>query len=136
MAPLKALNPMLKFIFNTIVLAVLSTALAFTPVQLNAQSTNKAPTAKPAAKKSRSIPFSGTVTAIDKSAKTLKVDKRVLQITSETKIQKADKPTMLETGAVGDYVTGSYQKAEDGRLLAHSIYFGGKTKTSSSETKK
>jgi hypothetical protein len=119
-----------------LILSVLTAALAVMPAQLHAQTTNKAPSAKPAAKKSRSIPFSGTVTAIDKSAKTLKVDKRILQITSETKILKADKPAMLENGAVGDYVTGSYQKADDGRLLAHSIYFGGKTKTTTAETKK
>jgi hypothetical protein len=126
---------MLKLILKPFAFAILTATLAFTPLQLQAQTTNKPPAAKTTAKKSRSIPFSGTVTAIDKSAKTLKVDKRILQITSETKIQKADKPAMLETGAVGDYVTGSYQKADDGRMIAHSIYFGGKTKTTA-DTKK
>jgi hypothetical protein len=132
---------MLKLILKTLILSLLAVAFVLSPLQLPAQTTNKAPAAKPAAvekpaaKKSRSIPFSGTIIAIDKSAKTIKVDKRLLQVTSETKIVKADKPAMLENGAVGDYVTGSYQKADDGRLLAHSIYFGGKTKTTTDSKK-
>jgi hypothetical protein len=134
---------MLKPILNTLVRSVLAAALAGIPLQLRAQTTNQPPAAKqpavekkePAVKKSRSIPFSGSLVAVDKAAKTITVGKRTLQITSETKILKADKPAMLENGVPGEYVTGSYQKADDGKLLAHSVYFGGKTKTKSGTKK-
>ena len=129
-------------ISETIALTLLAAALAASPLPLSAQTTNKAPAKKaapeqkePAEKKSRAIPFSGNIAAIDKNAKTITVGKRTLQITSETKLQKADKPATVADGAVGEYVTGSYNKADDGKLLAHSVYFGGKTKAKT-DTKK
>jgi hypothetical protein len=121
-------------IHKIIALALLAAALTASPLPLSAQTTtNKAPATKaekkdPAAKKARAIPFSGNIGAIDKAAKTITVGKRTLQITSETKLQKADKPATLADGAVGDYVTGSYNKTDAGKLLAHSVYFGGRTK--------
>ena len=132
MQPLNSLTSMLKFILKTIVLSLLASTIAVVPLQLHAQTTNKA---SAAVKKSRSTPFYGNLMAIDKTAKTFKVDKRIIQITSETKIIKADKPATLDNAVLGEYITGSYQKADDGRLLAHSIYFGGKTKTTT-DTKK
>ncbi|HSU53280.1 MAG TPA: hypothetical protein VLT36_04400 [Candidatus Dormibacteraeota bacterium] len=118
-------------------------AVLVASVPARAQSTNKAPaekkssaTAEPSTKKSRSIPFEGNVTGVDKSAKTLKVDKRTFQITSETKIYKGDKAALLESGTEGEYVTGSYKKTEDGKLIANSVYFGGKSKGKSAEKKK
>jgi hypothetical protein len=120
---------------KTIALTLLAAAITALPLPLSAQTTNKAPAKKaapeksePAARKSRSIPFSGDIAAIDKAAKTITVGQRTFQITSETKLQKADKPATLADGAVGEYVTGSYKKTNDGKLLAHSVYFGGKTK--------
>jgi len=120
---------------------LLIVAMAAGPAQLLAQNTNKAvvpkksTAAEPAVKKSRAIPFSGNLKAVDKTAKTITVDKRTFQITAETKILKADKPASLENGVAGEYVTGSYTKSDDGKLLAHSIYFGGKTKAKGAEKK-
>ncbi len=128
---------------GTIALPLFAAAIALIPLQLPAQPTNKPSAAKPpaverkepAVKKSRSIPFYGNLKTIDKTAKTFSVDKRVIQITSETKILRAEKPATLESGVLGEYVTGSYHKADDGKLLAHSLYLGGKTKTTT-DTKK
>lgn len=91
-----------------------------------AESSEKAET-----KKSRSLPFHGTIIAVDKSAKTLSVGKRVFQVTSETKVFKGPEkaPATLADAAVGERITGSYQQAAGGKLTARSIYLGGKTES-------
>src|SRR5580765_5004738 len=114
---------MRNLVLKTTSLALLAAALTATPLPISAQTTNKPPAAKaekkdPATKKSRAVPFYGNIGAIDKAAKTITVGKRILQITSETKIQKADKPATLADGAIGDYVTGSYNKTDAGKLIA------------------
>lgn len=106
--------------------------LAGSPLAACGQSTNK--TAKTTSEKSDTatkkpaIPFQGHLLELDKAAKTIKVDKRTFQITSETKIHRGDKPATLEDGVKGEYITGTYKKGEDGKLIAGSIYFGGKNK--------
>jgi len=119
------------------------------PLQVRAQNTNKATAPAKTEKKSaneksdapakkQSIPFQGHLLEINESAKTIKVDKRIFEITHETKIHRGDKEAVLKDGVKGEYVTGSYTKAEDGKLIAKSIYFGGKPKdkSSSKETSK
>jgi hypothetical protein len=112
-------------------------------MQARAQSTNKAtPPAKTEKKsgseksdapaKKQSIPFQGHLLEINETAKTIKVDKRTFEITHETKIHRGDKEAVLKDGIKGEYVTGSYTKAEDGKLIAKSVYFGGKSKDKSS----
>jgi len=86
--------------------------------------------------KAKSIPFYGNIKTLDKAARTLSIDKRTLLITADTKISQDDKPVTLEKAAVGDYVTGSYHKTDDGRLLANTVYIGGKSKPKAAETKK
>jgi hypothetical protein len=123
----------MKFLFRSLTTTAFLVALATSP-QLLAQSTNKAPAEKKssaeksesASKNSNSIPFKGNIVTMDKNARTITVGKRTFQVTSETKIFKSDKPATFTDGAVGDYVTGSYKKSEDGKLIAHSVYFGGK----------
>ncbi len=79
-------------------------------------------------KKQRSIPFNGELTGLDQAAKTITVGKRTFEITSETRIYKGTKtPATLADGVVGEVVRGSYRKAEDGKLIAASVYFGPKT---------
>ena len=125
--------------FLTIAIATsIAAMLAGTPMGVQAQSTNKTAksTEKKAAseksetapKKSSSIPFQGHLLEVNKSAKTIKVDKRTFEITSETKIHRGDKSATLEDGVKGEYITGSYKKGEDGKLIANSVYFGGKNK--------
>jgi hypothetical protein len=126
----------MKSFLKSLAITVFAVAVATSP-RLLAQTTNKAPAEKkastekkePAEKKQASIPFRGNIVTMDKGARTLTVNKRVFQITSETKIFKSDRPATFADGAVGDYVTGSYKKSDDGKLIAHSVYFGGKAHT-------
>jgi hypothetical protein len=123
----------MKTLIKSFIIAVFAVALATSP-QLLAQTTNKAPVEKksstekkePAEKKQKSLPFTGNIVTMDKNARTLTIGKRTFQVTSETKIFKSDKPATFTDGAVGDYVTGSYKKTVDGKLIANSVYFGGK----------
>ena len=123
----------MKFLFRSLTTTAFLVALATSP-QLLAQSTNKAPAEKKssaeksesASKNSNSIPFKGNIVTMDKNARTITVGKRTFQVTSETKIFKSDKPATFADGVVGDYVTGSYKKSDDGKLIANSVYFGGK----------
>jgi hypothetical protein len=133
----------MKTLFKTLAITVFAVALA-TSSQLPAQTTNKAPAEKksstekkqPAEKKQAAIPFHGNIVTLDKGKMTITIGKRIFQVTSETKIFKSDKPATFADGVVGDYVTGSYYKMDDGKLIAHSVYFGGRSKTASSEKKK
>src|SRR3954467_3039927 len=133
----------MKSLFKTLAITAFLLTLATSP-QLLAQTTNKAPVEKksaaekkePAEKKQSPIPFHGNIVTLDKGKMTITVNKRTFQITSETKIFKADKPATFADGVVGDYVTGSYKKADDGKLVAHSVYFGGKSKATHAEKKK
>ena len=134
---------MKQSVFTNALAALLIMTLGLAPAQLLAQTTNKAPAEKKSSaekkgteKKGRSIPFTGEVVAIDKTAKTITVDKRTFVVNSEAKIFKSDKPATLEEGAVGAYVTGSYIKTVEGPLVAHSVYFGGKNKGKPAEQKK
>jgi hypothetical protein len=135
----------MKSLSKSLAICLFAVAVATSP-QLLAQSTNKAPTEKksstekkePAEKKQSPIPFHGNIVTLDKNARTLTIGKRMFFVTSDTKIFKSDKPATFADGVVGDYVTGSYKKGDDGRLVAHSVYFGGKAagKTHSAEKKK
>jgi hypothetical protein len=132
----------MKTLIKSFTIAVFTVALVTAP-QLPAQTTNKAPAEKksatekkePAEKKQSPIPFHGNIVTMDKNARTITIGKRIFQINSETKIFKSDKPATFADGAVGDYVTGSYKKSDDGKLIAHSVYFGGKSKGTAEKKK-
>jgi hypothetical protein len=126
-------------ILKTGILCLLSATIAALPVALSAaQSTNTPAAAKSAkdaaksdsegaAKKKSSLPFNGKISAVDKVAKTITVGSRVFQITSETKIFKADRtPAVFDDAVVADHISGSYTKADDGKLNARSVYLGEK----------
>lgn len=124
----------MKTLSKLLTIGALALSIATSP-QILAQSTNKAPAEKKSStekketgeKKQAPIPFHGNIVTLDKSARTLTIGKRIFQVTSDTKIFKSDKPATFADGVVGDYVTGSYHKTDDGKLVAHSIYFGGKS---------
>jgi hypothetical protein len=72
-----------------------------------------------AGKKARGLPFNGNVAAVDKAAKTITMTgkkQRIFHFTSETKINKNQKPSRIEALAVGDYVGGYAREAPDGKL--------------------
>ena len=112
--------------------SLLAAALALAPTHAFAQEKKpeKAATEKKepskGEKKEGRIPFHGKLVAVDKTAKTITVGERTFQITSESKLSKAGKPATLDDAAVGDEVSGNYQKADDGKLHAKSVRFGPK----------
>ena len=135
---------MMKSILKFGSVSLLAVAVAMTPLQLCAQSTNK-PAAErksasgktePAAKKKAAHPFHGKLAAIDKTAKTIQVGESVYQITSETKFTKAGKPATLEDGVIGEPVSGYAKPAADGKMVASSVRFGPKLEEKGAEKKK
>ncbi len=128
---------MKKTLLKISLFSLLAVGIAANPLSVSAQSTNKPPAEKKEEKKARPIPFHGTLTAIDKGAKTITVGERVFQVTSETKVFKGDKtPATLDQGEVGSSITGTYKKGEAGKLLAYTIHFGTKGEEKSSEKQK
>jgi hypothetical protein len=125
-------------------LGLLAAALAGSPAQLLAQTTNNptatkkaAVTKKDAATKSKAAhPFHGKLAAVDKIAKTIKVGESVYQITSATKITKDGKPATLEDGVVGDPVSGYIKPTEDGKMPATTVRFGAKADDKGGSKKK
>ena len=135
---------MIKSVLRIGALSLLVAAIASTPAQLLAQSTNK-----PAADKKTTVdnketttkkkgghPFHGKLAAVDKTAKTIKVGESIYQVTSETKITKAGKPATLEEGVVGDPVGGYVKPTADGKMAATTVHFAAKTEEKSGEKKK
>ena len=102
-------------------LGLLAMAVVTMPVQSHAQT--NAPAAEKKAGK-RSTPFHGKLKAVDTKAKTISVGEQTIQVTSETKIFKAGKPATLADGVVGEDVSGSYRKGDDGKLTAGMVRFG------------
>jgi hypothetical protein len=63
---------------------------------------------------------------VDKAAKTIEVDnkngnKRTFDITSETVIKRSGKAATLEDAVVGDMVSGSWIKTDDGKTVAKTV---------------
>ena len=81
-------------------------------------------------KPARAIPFRGTASAVDASAKTFtiagKTSTRVFKATDETKITKAGAEAKFSELTDSEYVTGSYWKRDDGTLELKSLKIGGK----------
>ena len=95
-----------------------------------------------AAKPARAIPFRGTASAVDQTAKTFtiagKSSSRVFKVTDRTVITKAGEAATFADLPDNEPVTGSYWKHEDGTLEAKSLKIGGKTdaEKAKSSTKK
>ena len=64
---------------------------------------------------------------MDTNAKTLTVGALTLQVTPDTKITKDGQPATLLDGVVGQPVSGSYKKTNDGKLNAVTVHFGAKS---------
>ncbi len=92
------------------------------PVEKSEGKTGK--TNKPA-----QTPFHGKLKSVDKTAKTITIGERTIQITEETKMVKDGKPATLEDAVVGEPVGGAFKKTESGKLNATTIRFGAKPET-------
>ena len=112
--------PTIKIALFSLVTAALVAVPATSQAQDKPKTDAPAPAA-PAAKKSRA-PFHGKVSAVDTAAMTITVGSQTINITSETKIIKDEKPATLSEIAVGDTVGGAYKKNEAGKLNATTIH--------------
>lgn len=120
--------PMKLHLLSTALAAVLG--LAFCGTAANAQTSNApaattmapAPMAAPSTKMTKT-PYKGSITAIDTAGSTVTIqgakDTMTLKITSSTKYKGG---AALSDFAVGDKVTGSYTKGDDGTLTAASLH--------------
>ncbi len=106
------------------ILSLLAAALVSLPALSRAQETGTNAPAKP--RKHEGLVFRGTVSAIDTNAKTLTVETRTFAVTADTKITRNGKPATLADGVVGEPVSGTYKKADGGKLEAATIHFGAK----------
>jgi len=140
---------MIKSVLKISAVSLLAMAIAGLPLSVLAQSTNKPAATTPAgaakkdatakdtsAKKKSAHPFHGKLAAVDKTAKTIKVGESIYQITSETRIEKAGKPAMLEDGVVGEEVAGYAKPTDDGKMAASSVRFGPKPEGTTGAKKK
>ncbi|MCA1660212.1 MAG: hypothetical protein LC642_06715 [Verrucomicrobiaceae bacterium] len=90
--------------------------------------------------KVRAIPFHGTISTVDQTAKTFtiagKEKSRVFKIMDTTVITKAGAPATMTDVVANEYVSGSYFKAADGSLEAKSVKLGPKTDAEKKPSKK
>ena len=97
-------------------------------------------TASPAEKAPRAIPFRGTISAVDQSAKTFtiagKTTTRVFKVSEKTTVTKNGAAATMADIAADEAVTGSYWKQADGTLEAKSVKIGGKTDAEKASSKK
>jgi hypothetical protein len=133
---------MTRSLAKPLLTALLTTAIFATAASVRAA--DKADTNAPAAgapKKERSN-WSGKLTAVDKTAKTITVTKKdedkVLQITSETKFRKDGKPATLEDGVIGEECGTTYLKADGTNTVdkAVSVRFGPKPESDKKKSDK
>jgi hypothetical protein len=129
---------MKKHIAKLSMLTLCAAAILAVPALSRAQDTTNAPVAaaqtppvkKHSATASSTLPFHGTLTAVDTNTMTLTVEKRTFDMTSDTTITKDGKPAVLADGVVGEPVRGAYKKNAEGKLDAVTVHFGGKQKES------
>ena len=110
--------------------AIIAAALIAAPAALRAEDkpANKPESteaAAPAAKK-HGGPFHGKVTAVDAAAMTVTIKTQTINVTSETKITKDNKPATMADITVGEVVSGAYKKDAAGKLNATVIHIGEK----------
>ena len=102
-------------------------------------SANASPAASPAEKAARAIPFHGTISAVDQSAKTFtiagKEKSRVFKVTDKTVVTKNGAAATMTDIAANENVSGSYWKAADGSLEAKTVKLGPKEEKEKKESK-
>jgi hypothetical protein len=89
--------------------------------------------------KVRAIPFHGTVSTVDQTAKTFtiagKEKSRVFKMTDTTVITKGGAPATMNDVAANEEVRGNYVKAADGTLEAKTVKLGPLTDAEKAEKK-
>ena len=124
------------------VLSLLAVAMAVAPTTALGQGKKKGKAAgeqnepSKGEKKKGVPPIGGKLAAVDKTAMTITIGQSTIQITSETKIEKAGKPATLDDGVVGEEARATYKKTEDGKLMAVKVWFGPRPEGESGGKKK
>lgn len=90
-------------------------------------------TASPAPK-AKTIPYRGNVASVDASVKTFTVGNRTIKVTDQTKITKQGAAATMADITVGEKVSGSYWKKDDGSLEAKNIKVGAKMEPAAAMT--
>jgi hypothetical protein len=89
--------------------------------------------------KVRAIPFHGTISTVDQTAKTFtiagKEKSRVFKMTDTTVITKGGAPATMNDVAANEEVRGNYVKAADGTLEAKTVKLGPLTDAEKAEKK-
>ncbi|HEX8490203.1 MAG TPA: hypothetical protein VF626_04225, partial [Chthoniobacterales bacterium] len=89
--------------------------------------------------KVRAIPFHGTISAVDQTAKTFtiagKEKSRVFKMTDTTVITKGGAPATQSDVVANEEVRGNYVKAADGTLEAKTVKLGPMTEAEKAEKK-
>ena len=122
---------------------------AFAASPTPATSPKSSPTAKPtpakkttpadktATTKTKALPFHGTVSTVEHTAKTFtiagKEKSRIFKVTDTTVITKGGAPATMTDIVVNEKVRGSYVKAADGSLEANTIKVGPMTDAEKAE---
>jgi hypothetical protein len=68
------------------------------------------------APKAKTIPYCGNVASVDASVKTFTVGSRTIKVTDQTKVTKQGAAATMADITVGEKVSGSYWKKDDGSL--------------------
>lgn len=84
------------------------------------ETANPQASASPGAK-AKPLPYRGKVASVDASAKTFTVGKRTIKVTDQTAITKQGAAATMADITVGEKVSGSYWKKNDGSLEAKNI---------------
>jgi hypothetical protein len=109
-------------LLSTALAAVLGLALCGTAVTAQTPTDTTATAPVPSSKVTKT-PYKGSITAIDTAGGTVTIQgaksTMTLKITSATKYKGG---AALSDFAVGDAVTGSYSKGDDGTLTANSLH--------------
>lgn len=111
---------------KALITACVITLVTLTSVPMLRAADKAVPAEKGEKKAAKHIPFHGTIAAVDKNAKTIKVGERTFHVASNTKISKAGKPAILNDAAVGEEVAGAYHEGDGGKLELMSLRIGPK----------
>jgi hypothetical protein len=86
------------------------------------------------ATKANPLPYRGKVASVDASAKTFMVGKRTIKVTDQTNITKQGTAATMADITVGENVSGSYWKKDDGSLEAKNIKVGAEMEAAAAMT--
>jgi len=102
------------------------TAQAQTPPDSSTTSTNTAPAPKP---RVRGKQYKGTISSVDKDAKTITFSMvsgktHTIHITSKTRIRKDGEPATMDDAVVGQKVRGTYRENDSKEWVASTVNIG------------